>query len=101
MTSPQLHSVWSRQKEGGGVGNTTGVVSAADIIQTAEEHWNVSGSSVVAAWLAAIIVGVSLLLVFQIQLWLQSHGRSLVIYNNEYQGRRCWLTADRNRYYLL
>jgi hypothetical protein len=35
------------------------VISAEDLIHTADEHWNVSGASVLAAWLLTVVVGVS------------------------------------------
>jgi len=38
------------------------VISAEDLIHTADEHWNVSGASVIAAWLLTVVVGVSGLL---------------------------------------
>lgn len=42
------------------VASTTVAVSAEDLVLQAEEHFNVSGASVIAAWLLALILGVSL-----------------------------------------
>ena len=60
MLKSDYHLLWPRQSaapsSGAGGG---GVVNSDDLIEEAEAHFNVSGTSVLAAWGLTLVAGVS------------------------------------------
>jgi hypothetical protein len=61
-TAVQVLTRRTDSMQGGGMrpsGEGGGGLSPAEIIAEAEEHWNVSGSSVLASWAATFVGSVS------------------------------------------
>ncbi|ORY33704.1 hypothetical protein BCR39DRAFT_556933 [Naematelia encephala] len=61
---PPLYTHWPRAPQATTSTKAGGAVSPSDLINEAEEHWNVSGSSVLIAWVMTAIASIFILLLF-------------------------------------